>query len=130
MAVEISQHQFNICQNANGQFCNINASLQPLANPPSCITALYTKNAASITTRYSLQIRQAQSISIPMSIVPNVWILTSAPSTVTIRITLICPRKQQNLSHYKNPSMSCDYHQPAVLHHPTFIYHHDVNLQH
>ena len=39
MAVKISQHQFNICQEANGQFCNIHAPLQPLANPPSCITA-------------------------------------------------------------------------------------------
>ena len=91
MAVEISQHQFNLYQKANGQFCNINAPLQLLSNPPSCITALYTRNAASITTRCSLQIRKAQSISIPSSIAPNVWILTSAPSTMTTGITLICP---------------------------------------
>ena len=91
MAVEISQHQFSICQKANGQFCNINAPLQLLANPPSCITALYARNAASITTRYSLQIRKVQSISIPSSIAPNIWILTSAPSTVTTGITFICP---------------------------------------
>ena len=43
MAVEIPQHQFSICQKANGQFCNINAPLQPIANPPSCITVLYAK---------------------------------------------------------------------------------------
>ena len=91
MAVEISQHQFSICQKANGQFCNINTPLQPLANSPSCITALYTKHAASITTRYSLQVRKAESISIPSSIAPNVWILTSASLTVTTGITLICP---------------------------------------
>ena len=65
MAVEISQHQFSICQNTNGQFCNINAPLQLLANPPSCITALYATNAASITTTCSLQIRKVQIISIP-----------------------------------------------------------------
>ena len=58
MAVEISQHQFSICQKANGQFCNIHTPFQPLANPPSCITALYAKNAASISTRCSLQIRK------------------------------------------------------------------------
>ena len=46
MAVEISPHQFSICQEANGQFCNILTPFQLLANPPSCITALYTKNAA------------------------------------------------------------------------------------
>ena len=49
MAVEISQHQFSICQEANGQFCNVYAPLQLLTNPPSCITALYAKNAASIS---------------------------------------------------------------------------------
>ena len=91
MAVEILQHQFHICQKANGQFCNINAPLQLLANPLPCITALHAKNTASITPRCSLQIRKTQTISIPSSVAPNVWILTSAPSTVTTRITLICP---------------------------------------
>ena len=91
MAVEISQQQFSICQNANGQVCNNNTPLQPLANAPSCITALYTKNAASITTRFSLQVRKAQNISILSSIAPNLWILTSASSTVTTGITLTCP---------------------------------------
>ena len=103
MAVEISQHQFSICQAANGQFCNIYASLQPLANPPSCITALYTKNAATISTRCSLQIRKTQSISIPLHIAPNVWILTSAPSTVTATITLIFPGETTKFITVKKP---------------------------
>ena len=130
IAVEVSQHQFSIFQDANGQFCNFNAPLQLLANPPSCITALYTKNAACITTRSSLQIVKGQSISIPSSIAPNVWILTSAPSTVTTGRTLICQGKQQNLSQYRNPFTSCNYHQLTALHHHSFIYHHNMNLQH
>ena len=65
MAVEISQHQFSLCQEATGQFCNVYAPLQLLANPSPCITALYTKNTASISTRCSLQIRKTHSISIP-----------------------------------------------------------------
>ena len=93
MAVKISQHQFSICQKANGQFFNVYAPLQPLANPPSCITSLYTKITASISTRCSLQVRKTQSISIPSLIAPNVWTLTSTPSTVTTRITLICPEE-------------------------------------
>ena len=32
MAVEISPHQFSICQEANGQFCNILTPFQPFAN--------------------------------------------------------------------------------------------------
>ena len=39
-AVKISEKQFNTCQKANKQFCSINAPLQSLANPPSCITAI------------------------------------------------------------------------------------------
>ena len=54
MAVEISPQQFRICQEANGQFCNIPTPFQLLANPLSCITALYVKNIASISTRCSL----------------------------------------------------------------------------
>ena len=90
MAVEISPHQFSICQKANGQFCNIPTPFQMLANMPSCITALYTKNTASISARCSLQINKTHSISIPSQITPNVWILTTAPSAVTTAITLIC----------------------------------------
>ena len=51
MAVEISEQQFSICHKANGQFCSIDPPLQPLANPPTCITALYAKNTASINIR-------------------------------------------------------------------------------
>ena len=43
MAVEISAQQFRICQEANRQFCTIPTPFQPLANPTSCITALYVK---------------------------------------------------------------------------------------
>ena len=103
MAVKISQHQFSICQEAIGQFCNIHAPLQPLANPPSCVTALYAKNAATISTRCSLQIRKTQSISILSQIAPNVWILTSAPSTVTTGLTLICPGETTNVITVQKP---------------------------
>ena len=43
-AIEILEQQFTTCQQANGQFCNIDTPLQPLANLPSCMTAIYTKN--------------------------------------------------------------------------------------
>ena len=103
MAVEISQHQFSICQAANRQFCNIYTPLQLLANPPSCITALYAKNATSISNRCLLQIRKPQSISLPPQITPNMWILTSAPSTVTTAITLICPGETTKFITVKKP---------------------------
>ena len=89
-AVEISEQQFSICQKANRQFCSINAPLQPLANPPSCITAIYAKNKTGIEKRCSLQIRNTNSVSIPTSIAPNVWILPSAPTVVLTGIMLIC----------------------------------------
>ena len=64
---------------------------QPLANPPSCITALYSKNTASIAARCSLQVRKAHTVSIPTLIAPIVWLITLAASTVMTRITPVCP---------------------------------------
>ena len=91
MAVKISPQQFRICQEANGQLCNIPTPFQLLANPLSCITALYVKNTASISTRCSLQIRKSLDVSMPSQLTPNVWILTTGSSTVTTTITLIFP---------------------------------------
>ena len=81
-AVEISEQQFSTCQQINGQFCSINAPLQPLANPLMCITDVCAKNKAGIEKRFSLQIRNTNSATIPTQIAPNVWILTSAPTVV------------------------------------------------
>ena len=92
-AVEISEDQFSTCQKANGQFCSLNTLLQPFANPPTCIVAIYTKDKAGIEKRCSLQIRNTNSVSIPTPIAPNVWILTSAPTAVSTRITLISPEE-------------------------------------
>ena len=50
-AVEILEQQFSKCQKASRQFFSINTPLGPLANPPSCITAIYAKNKAGIEKR-------------------------------------------------------------------------------
>ena len=54
MAVELSPHQFQICQVGNGQFCTISTPFQPLANPLTCISALY-----------ALEIQQASHLDAP-----------------------------------------------------------------
>ena len=58
MAVELLSNQFQVCQAANRQFCTIPTPFHPLAKPPTCSSALYTRNLASITSRCSLQIRK------------------------------------------------------------------------
>ena len=90
-AVEMLEQQFSTCQQANGQFYSTNTPVQPLANPPSCIAAIYAKNKAGIEKRCSLQIRNMNSATIPTLIAPNVWILTSTPTVVSTGIMLICP---------------------------------------
>ena len=92
-AVEISEEQFSTCHKANRQFCSINAPFQPLVNPPLCITAIYTKNKVEIEKRCSLQIRKANGATIPTLVAPNLWILTSAPTTVSMGIAIICPKE-------------------------------------
>ena len=103
MAVEISPCQFHICQEANEQFYNIPTPFQPHANPPSCITALYAKITASISTGCSLQIRKSADVSMPSQLAPNVWILTTAPSAVTTTITLIIPGETTKFIKVKKP---------------------------
>ena len=90
-AVEISDNQFKTCQTANGQFCILSTPLIPLTNPPTCVSAMYAKDKDSIQKRCSLQIKKTSSVSIPMSIAPNVWIITSPTTAVPSGMRLICP---------------------------------------
>ena len=46
-AVEIPEDQFRRYQKANRQFCSFTTPLLPLANPPTCVSALYTKDKES-----------------------------------------------------------------------------------
>ena len=77
MAVELSITQFQACQEANGQFCSITTPFQPLANPPSCIAALYAKNKVDFASKCSLQICKASATTLPTQIALDVWILTT-----------------------------------------------------
>ena len=86
----MSPHQFSICQEANGQFCNVITPFQPLVNPPSCITALYTKNTCNISARCSLQIWKTQDVSTPSQLAPIIWVLTTSTSEIATALTLIC----------------------------------------
>ena len=66
---------------------------QPLANPPSCITALYAKNTVGITSKCSLQIQKTSGINLPTQIAPDVWILTTPLAASVNTMTLICLQK-------------------------------------
>ena len=91
MAAVILDKQYSTCKEANGQFCNIYMPFQPLANSPSCITSLYSKNSTSIAARCSLQVRRVHTNCIPTLIAPNTWLITSLQSTVPTGITPVCP---------------------------------------
>ena len=66
MGLELSTTQFQTCQQANGQFCHISTPFQLLANPPTCIGALYAKSKASITSKCSLQYVRQQPLLSPL----------------------------------------------------------------
>ena len=93
MAVELSTTQFQACQEANGQFCSITTPFQPLANPPSCIAALYAQSTADITSKCSLQICKASVTNLPTQIAPDVWIHTTPIAAPANMMTLIHPEK-------------------------------------
>ena len=93
MGLELSNSKFEVCQQANGQFCHISSPFQPLANPPTCIAVLYAKSEASIKLKCSLQLCKATTTSLPTQITPDVWILATPTSAPTDTISLICPEK-------------------------------------
>ena len=93
MGLELSSTQFEVCQQANGQFCHISTPFQSLANPPICIAALYTKSEANITSKCSLQLCKTTTTSLPTQITPDVWILATPATAPTDTISLICPEK-------------------------------------
>ena len=93
MGLKLSTMQLEVCQQANGQFCHISTPFQPLANPPTCIAALYTKSEADIKSKCSLQLCKAATTSLPTQITPNVWILATQTSAPTDIVSLICPEK-------------------------------------
>ena len=93
MAVELSITQFQACQDANGQFCSITIPFQSLANPPSCIAALYAKSKVDIASKCSLQIHKAAATNLPTQITPDVWVLTTPVTAPSNTMTLISPEK-------------------------------------
>ena len=97
MGVELSAAQFQTCQQANGQFCHISTPFQPLANPPTCIAALYAKSKASIASKCSLQLCKTTTTALPTQITLDVWILTTPVTAPVSMITLICPEKPMEM---------------------------------
>ena len=93
MGLELSNTQFETCKQANGQFCHIPTPFKPLANPPTCIAALYTKSAASIESKCFLQLSKTTTMPLPTQITPNVWILITPLSAPSDTISLICSEK-------------------------------------
>ena len=103
MAVELSITQCQACQEANGQFCSITTPFQPLANPPSCIAALYAKSMVDIASTCSLQICKASAATLPTQISPDVWILTTPATAPVNTLTLICPEKPMETISIQKP---------------------------
>ena len=102
MGLELSPAQFQTCQEANGQFCHISTPFQPLANPPRCIAALYTKSKASIISKCSLQLQKMTTTTLPTQIMPDIWILTTPAMAPVNTITLICPEKPMKQLQFNN----------------------------
>ena len=103
MGLELSSTQFEVCQQANRQFCCISTPFQPLANPPTCIAALCAKSAAHIKAQCSLQLCKATTTPLPTQITPDVWILATPASAPTDTISVICPEKPMETIPIRQP---------------------------
>ena len=103
MGVELSPTQFQICQQANGQIYHISMPFQLLANPPTCIAALYTKSKAGIVSKCSLQLHKTTTTTLPTQITPDVWIRTTPATAPLNTVILICPEKPMEMIQIQQP---------------------------
>ena len=135
MAVELSTTQFQACHDANGQFCSITTPFQALANPSSCIAALYTKSKTGIASMCSLQICKTAITNLPIQIAPDVWILTTPVMAPVNTMILICLDKPMETIPIQKPvhilklptacsATSSDFYLPPRYETPTL----DVNI--
>ena len=102
-SVAISDLQYKTCQHANGQFCRINAPFQPLANLPSCFTALYAKNDQAIKEQCSLVVSHMPYTFVPIAVHSNLWIIPSNPLTLELTMTVFCPDKTTSTAPSQQP---------------------------
>ena len=102
----------------------IEVPLQPLTNPPLCITAIYAKDKAENAHWCSLQIGNTCSATIPMPITSNLWILISTTESDSKRITLIYPDQApksitvQKPIHVLHLPPACSAHLNISIYHP------------
>ena len=99
----LSTSQFKTCQAANSQFSSMSTPLEPLANPLTCVSALYAKNSAHISLHCSIQIQKPAEETMPIQVAPNVWIITTSPSGPQYTLTQICPRAPSHLINTRRP---------------------------
>ena len=89
-AMDIPEDQFKLCKEANGQFCHLTTPLQPLTNPPSCVTALYTKNSREIDCLCELTTKTQPELYLPIPLTSNVWAIISSPFKQQLPVTFDC----------------------------------------
>ena len=102
-AMDIPEEQFQLCKEANGQFCPLTTPLQPLTNPPSCVAALYTKNSREIDRLYELTTKTQPELYLPIPLTSNVWAIISSPFKQQPPVTVICPTRPATLIHISPP---------------------------
>ena len=96
-AIDISEEQFKLCKEVNGQFCPLSMPLQPLTNPPSCVAALYTKNSREIDCLCELTTKAQPKLYLPIPLTSNVWAILSSPFRQQPPVTVILSYKTSHI---------------------------------
>ena len=102
-AMDIPEKQFELCKEANEQFCPLMTPLQPLTNPPSCIATLYTKNSREVNRLCELTTKAQPELYLQISLAPNVWAIISSPFKQQPPVTVICPTRPATSIHISLP---------------------------
>ena len=102
-AMDIPEEQFKSYKEANRQFCPLTTPLQTLTNPPSYVTAPYTKNSREIDRLCELTTKAQPELYLPIPLTSNVWAIISSPFKQQPPVTVICPTRPATLIHISPP---------------------------
>ena len=90
-AVEISEDQFDICQKANKTVLQFKYTSTTTHESTNMYNSFICQRQSWHQEEMLTTKQESNSVSIPSSITPSVWNLTTAPTAVSTGITLIYP---------------------------------------
>ena len=103
MGLELSSSQFEICKQANSQFCHISTPFSTFGKSTNMHRHALCQEQGQHRIKMFLTVTQSFTNPLPTQITPDVWILATPISAPTATISLICPERPMEIIPIQQP---------------------------